>query len=457
MATAACFILILFTMRSSERVISTGVRRGGSSAEGSGDNSQLLSIQQSLESIRASLGAVADGRVKVDSLTDISASRRDVQQVLAQLGTFLRQGSPAAAAGSAGAGALTPAERYGECLSMANIAGPDMDPLPKDAGPLLATQAYTRVAIGGWRTVGIDPDESFRIVQHTEKEHYEFYLFWARASYGQWEPQTTSMIRELFNKDTLYIDFGTWIGPTVLYASRKAGEVWGIEADPAAYGEASRNIIANAADMTNVHLRRACISDSNKHNVPFYSYKDPGDSMAGLLWKAEGGGNNKQLAKHTWYVDCYTLQDFVRNNNIRLAGRPVFVKIDTEGGEAIILQTPGIKQWLKDNKVNLFLSIHIDHVAGSLGKPGAYPEAGKKAIADVLAMYPFVYDDNHFQGGAIKKTYEEYVSGICGGCTYLAMWNAPPAGFVESMGELEKKDAAVLKQRQLDWDASHPN
>ena len=457
LAIAGCIILFMFTTKTSESVVSHGVRH---TAKSTSDGNELAAIQQSLESIRASLGAVADGRVQVDSLADIGASRRDVQHALSKLAQFMASGGQQQAA----AGGLVPQQAAGgyasfsDCLVAANVGPVDMDPMPKDGGAVFTKKyKYVEADLGGWRTVNVQPDERFTIVGYEEKEHFEYYLFWARAMYGQWEPQTLAMMRALFDKNTLYIDFGMWIAPTVLYASRKAGEVWGLEADPAAYGEAARNVVANAADVTNVHLRRACISDKTAQNVPFYSYKAPGDSMGGLLWKPEHATKDNKLAKHTWYVDCFTLPEFVQRNNIMLRGRKVFVKIDTEGGEAVIAQTPGFKEWLFSNRVNLFLSIHIDHVASSVGKGSVYPDAGRRALADILAQYPHVYNDGQFQRGAVKKTKAEFYTDMCGSCTYLAMWDAPPAGFVQDMGQKEVDDEAEMERRRREWEASHPN
>lgn len=452
-------------MRSSESFASPSIRHTAAPAAGT-EGAELFAIRQSLESIRASLGAVADGRVRVDSLADISASRRDVQHALSKLTQYLGQrgeggaaapGTQAMAAAAPGASNGAAYTSFKDCLAAVHVGVVDMDPLPKDSGSIVTTNyKYVKAELGGWRTVNVQPDETFTVVGYSEKEHYEYYLFWARAMYGQWEPQTLAIMRALFDKDTLYIDFGMWIGPTVLYASRKAGEVWGLEADPAAYGEAARNVVANAADVQNVRLRRACISDKTSQNVPFYSYKQPGDSMGGLLWKPEPGNKDSKLAKYTWYVDCFTLPDFVQQNSIQLQGRKVFVKIDTEGGEAIIAQTPGFKEWLAVNRVNLFLSIHIDHVASSVGKATTYPDAGRRALADILSAYPYVFNDGDFQGGQVKKSKDAFYTEMCGSCTYLAMWDAPPTGFVQDMAQKEVDDAAELERRRKEWEASHP-
>ena len=123
----------------------------------------------------------------------------------------------------------------------------------------------------------------------------------------------------------------------------------------------------------------------------------------------------------------------------------------------MIAQTPGFKEWLKTNRINLFLSIHIDHVASSVGKSTVYPPEGRKALAEILAAYPFVFDDGKFQEGAVQKNAQQFEKGMCGSCTYLAMWDAPPAGFVKDMGKKEVDDAAEMERRRKEWEAAHPN
>jgi hypothetical protein len=57
---------------------------------------------------------------------------------------------------------------------------------------------------------------------------------------------------------------------TVLYGAGFAGEVWGLEADPYAYAEAVRNVLANQHNnntelwVENVHLRRMCVSNKKE-------------------------------------------------------------------------------------------------------------------------------------------------------------------------------------------------
>lgn len=59
--------------------------------------------------------------------------------------------------------------------------------------------------------------------------------FWRRAGRGDWEPETFAVLDAHLRGDADYLDIGAWIGPTVLYAARKARHVWCFEPDPTAY------------------------------------------------------------------------------------------------------------------------------------------------------------------------------------------------------------------------------
>ena len=439
---AAMLIVMLLTLYwvlspSSPGVISQQPTVRGKSAS----TPTLESVLTRLEALQASLQAVQEGKTAVASLADIGASRKEIAETLQQV--------RAVAGVAGGEEAPQPA-----ALCHGGLRSLDIDPIPQGGGGLVADREYWTVNLGGWRTVGVQGDETFRVVKHDDSSpQKDWYIFWARAGFGQWEPQTLALMRELMDPTTTYIDFGTWIGPTLLYASRKAGQVWGLEADPVAYGEAARNLAANAGQVDNVHLRRACISQRTEKQVAFHSYKEPGDSMAGLLW---GKDQNKEVGGTTWHVDCFTLPDFVQHAGIQLQGRKVIVKIDTEGGEALIMQTPGFLDWLRAHRVTLFLSVHIQHVESSLHKSGIYPEEGKRAIARTLAAYPHVYDDGTFRTGAVRGSETEMLAKLCGSCTYVASWEPLRPEFVQQMGQWEEQDAAELRRRQEEWDRAHP-
>ena len=72
--------------------------------------------------------------------------------------------------------------------------------------------------------------------------------FWRKASAGDWEPATFAVLDAHLRPDRDYIDIGAWIGPTVLYAARKARHVWCFEPDPTAFRALSWNLELNGIE-----------------------------------------------------------------------------------------------------------------------------------------------------------------------------------------------------------------
>jgi hypothetical protein len=69
--------------------------------------------------------------------------------------------------------------------------------------------------------------ESEKVGQHDR--------FWSKVNRGAWEVDTYRVIDAHTDAQTLAIDCGAWIGPTVLYTAQRAGLCVGFEPDPVAY------------------------------------------------------------------------------------------------------------------------------------------------------------------------------------------------------------------------------
>jgi len=208
--------------------------------------------------------------------------------------------------------------------------------------------------------------------------------FWQRLSRGEWEPETFEIFDRFVDEKRPYIDVGSWIGPTLLYAAQIAQSAYGIEPDPVAFSELLENVALNRSRMGNVSLFNGCIS-TKTGKIPFGSLDCGGDSMSSLLF---AGGRTR------WLVDSLTFQDFVAQNCITDCG---FIKIDIEGGEYEIL--PTMKAFLSMHRPTIYLSLH----PGLLGFPGKstlIPRLvrvsrrfiGTLTIVRILALYRHVYD-----------------------------------------------------------------
>jgi FkbM family methyltransferase len=192
----------------------------------------------------------------------------------------------------------------------------------------------------------------------------------------------------MLDRDTTLIDFGAWIGPTVMFGASFAKEVWGFEPDPAAYDRAVKTLIVNrrTPSMTpRIHLRYLCISDSEAPLV-MVSPGKKGDSASSALFKGsplDHGGN-------TWKVPCTTLPRFVAANGI---GGRLMVKMDSEGGEIFalkgILEDTDGETWFERHQASLSLSLHILMIE-RMAPQNMLPNA-RDIVARVLNQFAYVY------------------------------------------------------------------
>ena len=159
-----------------------------------------------------------------------------------------------------------------------------------------------------------------------------------------WERQTFDIFSKYVTNETIVVDFGTWIGPTLLYHAALSKHSYGIEADPMAFAVAEYNVKLNA-DKEWGHrmtLESACVSaPEHVGNMTMRGAKAPGASMSGI------GNKVARRVSGSWNVLCYTLQDiFERYWGIELSAQPVVIKIDVESYECKLI--PSFYDWLKN-------------------------------------------------------------------------------------------------------------
>ncbi len=171
--------------------------------------------------------------------------------------------------------------------------------------------------------------------------------FWADYDNGTWEPETRAAIIEQVTPGSTYVDIGSWIGPTVLWAAPLAGRVIAVEPDPVAQELLTENI----AEHDNVEIIRGAIADHTgtaelvPHNQGFAS------AMSRL---ADGVNLPATWDPHkTVVVSCWTLPDLFdvcELDNVSL------VKMDIEGGELEVLA--GVCPFLAEARIPFLISLH---------------------------------------------------------------------------------------------------
>lgn len=162
--------------------------------------------------------------------------------------------------------------------------------------------------------------------------------FWGWIDTGIWEPGTFAIFDHYLTPETNFIDVGAWIGPTALYASRLARHVWALEPDPVAWEILKSNLALNP-DITNVECFNEAIMD-REGTVRM--------GAAGL------GCSVTRLSCHENEIEvpCTTLSAFIAKHRIP---DPLFIKMDVEGAEALILKDLAFFQ---ERKPDLYVSTH---------------------------------------------------------------------------------------------------
>jgi FkbM family methyltransferase len=174
--------------------------------------------------------------------------------------------------------------------------------------------------------------------------------FWDRID-GKldWEPSTFAVFQKYVTNETIVIDFGAWIGPTLLFHGQLSRHSYGIEADPKAYATLETNVLLNP--NLPVSVTPACISAPQDVGLMLMKGK-PGASMSGI---------SEKLAVHPtsgWKVRCYTLPTVLERWGIDIGAQPVMIKIDVESYECKLV--PAFYDWLKDIKrlPTIYVSFH---------------------------------------------------------------------------------------------------
>jgi len=199
---------------------------------------------------------------------------------------------------------------------------------------------------------------------------------------GRWERGTFDTFHKYINRDTTVIDFGAWIGPTVLFHAQIAKRVYAIECDPHAFEELNLNVLLNPQVACVTTLEHYCISDSHSRQV----MAGTGESLSALRKVSEdlykelttAKFSNGQV-KRTWEVTCVPLPWFVQQRHIPTDN--LFIKIDTEGAEHFIV--PSLYDWLASLPIRptIYLSIH-----------GSWNASETQAVVNVMKLYKYVND-----------------------------------------------------------------
>ena len=177
--------------------------------------------------------------------------------------------------------------------------------------------------------------------------------FWTKY-FDNWEQSTFDTFDKFINPNKYMIDFGTWIGPTVLYNVSKFKKVIGVEADKLSYNSICANIQANNWNENQVKIINKamykCTGFVNFGKNQFLQNSRENDSTSQIYDSSTETNNSYQ-------IPSISVFDLLNQENISPSDIAL-IKVDIEGGEEFILQD--LLQLYIDHKVPLFISLHYD-------------------------------------------------------------------------------------------------
>ena len=185
-----------------------------------------------------------------------------------------------------------------------------------------------------------------------EDDHVSW--FWPMVNNNKWETFSLDCIQN--NSGKTFWDFGAWIGPISLYASKVFGKVISWEPDYKAYNMFLKNIKNN--NITNIELNRTGIY--NKETT--LSFGEGGT----------GRGSSTSSINCSNNSDLYSIRTTTIEKCLEKYGEPDFVKIDIEGAEEYI-----IDHLLEYKFKNILIETHFHQI----NKPKIFNEKIKELIS----------------------------------------------------------------------------
>lgn len=179
---------------------------------------------------------------------------------------------------------------------------------------------------------------------HDFKVDFDHVGFWKIASNGTWEPETFDVLENNLKPNSIYLDIGAWIGPTVLFASKKCKKVICFEPDPIAYKYLLSNLQANK--LNNVAPYNIAIGHKSSIAKMSSLNNELGDSMTSLL------ANHEETAQsfEALVLDWNSVEKLYHLDQVDM------IKIDVEGAEFQLL--PAMSGFIEKYQPVLYLSIH---------------------------------------------------------------------------------------------------
>jgi FkbM family methyltransferase len=200
----------------------------------------------------------------------------------------------------------------------------------------------------------LDPDSSTPSSRRVSKSAASFLVcaeagnpyekFWDWYESPEWEPDFVAILERFLRPGSVYVDFGAWIGPTVLLAAATADRILCMEPDPLARAELNRNLSLNVdvAAKTTVFGDAIAATDGE---VILSSTGEGGDSLSSVV--------NRRGARTTWKVPAVGILTFLERPDSQRAD---FLKFDIEGAEYEVI--PAMAEHFRERRPSIYVALH---------------------------------------------------------------------------------------------------
>ena len=247
-------------------------------------------------------------------------------------------------------------------------------------------------------------------VNRTTVGHHN--IWWDRDFKAGWGNETLHAFKKLLTPNTVHIDFGAWIGPTVLFAANIAKRVIAFECDPYAERELLSHVRANPYLSHKISVSSLCISD-HIHSTTMTGRGGSGSTVNTV--SKEHFDRIANISKTVWTVNCVPLLKILEEQRLLDGNSDIFIKMDTEGAESIIL--PSLYEWLSKldakTKPTMLVSMHAQFSRLS-EKPDKIQQ-----ILKTFSTFRYATPWGAAQRKESSSWTEAYLISDCAGCDVL--------------------------------------
>lgn len=204
---------------------------------------------------------------------------------------------------------------------------------------------------------------TFNVEDSEELKQDSNYKFWENE-YSSWEKSTFDILDEYLDINRDFLDIGSWIGPTSIYASFLSRKVIAVEPDPVAYSILNKNIeLNNIKNIETINKAATKVNETYIKSVGFY-----GNSMT----RINENGTDGVL------VNGIGIDSLISMGNFSL------IKIDIEGHEFDLI--PDYIDFLVESKIPTFVSLHYPFVDNK--------EVKFESLINCFSLSKKIFDEN---------------------------------------------------------------